>query len=609
MPIVKIDTQNIHADRPVSDLPVERIVPTMDVVMGLQDENVVGMAAQGLGDYVFNEFEDDPSFDPYEDMRGYEAYAERLEHARNAEEMVFLKNRIDAENARAADFADGTPFQKALAIGALIVSDPTTLIPVGGAAYKTYRVGGRILQGGAKTAAVAAAVESGREALLHMNSMTRTGEESLYNIGAASLLGFALGGAAGGLSKVEFDDLAARLDDDLVVPADNSLSSVGAMQVGTTLEQEEIKGLMRTKKAFEKIPGFLKNPVWEGATSESKFVRDLTEKLADLSLVKNKNTEFIASNASVELRIKGYDTLRVPYHKDAKKAWKSYRARVKKQLAAGGIPDAEKLGSLKSGALSYQEFFEQAGRAARRNDEHIIPEVAQAAQSARNNVFDPVLKRSEQAGVFDDIDALDVKTADSWLKRMYDRDKIIANRTEFKARVLNYLQREQQKAIDAIPELEQKIAQNADDAAEAKKLLKRAQFKEGQLDAEIDEIAEQIIDRITNATHGRLPYDNKLQPKNRGPQKVGVRGSAKQRVFNIPDEEIEDFLVSDLNAVVDAHLRTMAPDNELMATFGTLDFDVVKKQIQEDYQGLRAAAKGDNKRLAQLDKKLGARYR
>ena len=53
------------------------------------------------------------------------------------------------------------------------------------------------------------------------------------------------------------------------------------------------------------------------------------------------------------------------------------------------------------------------------------------------------------------------------------------------------------------------------------------------------------------------------------------------------------------------HVRTMAPDNELMGKFGTLDFDEIKKQIQEDYNRIRAVAEKEAdpaKALARVEK-------
>lgn len=611
MPVVQIDPGALNAGRPISPIPIERQLETKQVVRDfLAQENVVFNAAEATADFFFNDFIEDDNYVPEDDMVGFEGYADELRGARNREEMIVFKNRIREEQERDMNFAAGSPLQKAAAIGALLATDPTTAIPIGGAAYKTYRTSGRILEGGLRTAGIATAIESGREAVLQNTQATRTFEQGATNIAAASVIGGLLGSAAAGLSPQRLDDLATRYGDEMITPTETvdigtGLSSVGAAQPGTTAFEEEIKGLKRTQKAFDKIPGFLKNPVWETATSASKTVRETSEKLADLSLVKNKNTAFIPSEQAVELLVRSYDALRVPFYKDINTNWAAYRRRVIHAKKTGkALPKEELMGSKKDGTLTYKEFLEQAGRASRRGDEHTIPEVQAVAKSARTHVYDPVLKRSQETGIFDDIDDLDVKTADSWFRRMYNVDKIQLERPRFKEIVINHLRRQRAQSRET---LEQFRARFADDIkqgdAQTATELRKLEIRADKLDVEIDDTAEQIIDRITNATQGRLPYDNKLTPKGGFKREPGVRGSAKARVFNIPDEEIEDFLHSDIIAVTESHLRTAAPDNELMGKFGTLDFDIVKKQIQEDYNRMRntAKAKGDPKAQAKLN--------
>jgi hypothetical protein len=554
---------------------------------------------------LFNKFEADPDYTPELDMQGYEGYADNLRSARNAEEMAFLKNKIDVEMERKESFAMANGWQKAAGIGALIVSDPLNAIPIGGTAYKTYRTTGRIFEGAAKTAGVAAAVEIGNEALLQYNQETRTGEETLYNIGAATVLSGLLGGAAAGLSKTEYESILSKFEKDMEVPTEQRLSSAGSMQNATTFEEEEIAGLTKLKAVYSKMPSFTKNPVLNTATSESRTVRVLSENLADLSLAKNKNAAFKASEASVESLVKAYDSLRVPFYKAEKTLWKEYKQRIKRE----GVPIEQRLGSSKDGSLTRQEFNEQVWYAGINKDKHIIPEVAQYAQTARKEVFDPVLKRSEEVGIFKDIEDMDVKTADSWMKRMYDKEKIINNRTEFRKIVLDDLKESRARNIDELENLKK-----AEQTEETIKTIKSLEYKVGVLDEELENIAEQLIDRITNTTAGRLPYDLKMEGQSKGSKAPGLRGSAKARVWNIKDEKIADFLVKDIRAIAESHLRTMAPDNEMMGKFGTLDFDVLKKQVEEDYIRLRGRKVKDkktgemrelsNKELAKLDRQM-----
>ncbi len=567
-------------ERPIYDLPVERTVDTSTVVKGfVKDENVLFNAADALGNFVFNDFAEDIEYDASDDMAGYEGYYGELRSSRNKEEMAFRKGRIDEQNARAENFAASTGMQKALSMGALIGSDPTTLIPIGPVVYKTYRTGGRILEGAGKTAAVASAVETGREALLQYNQETRTLEESVVNIGAATFLSGLLGGAAAGLSSKQIGDLSKVLDEELVVPPDQLGSTVGAAQVTTTSFEEEIKGLKRTQALFKKVPGFAKGPVLEGMMSPSKFVRRFTEDLADVSILKNKHSNFKTDGPSVESHIKAYNELRVKYYNDRNASWDAYKARVRESKAAGGLSIDERIGSKKDGSMTFQEFREQAWFAGINEDTHAVPEV-QALSRETRKIFDEVGRRSEEVGIFEDFDALDVKTAKSWMKRMPDVEKIEANRTDFKRIVLDDLIEKRAKAARELDELQ---AKGALDDVEVKARLSKLKFRADALNAELDDIAEQLIDRYTNATSGRLQYDMRMQPKSGFKRDPGLRGSAKARVWDIEDMKIADYIVKDIDAIIEAHLRTAAPDNELMAKFGTLDFDTVKKKIQEDY--------------------------
>lgn len=605
MPIIK-DTESITALRPEASPFYSTSVDTATVVSDFwKSENSMSNLAQGISSLVNNRFEPDVDYDPVLDMDGYEGYANNLSGAQSQEEMIYLKSKIDEENRRRETVAASNGWQMAAGIATLIATDPLSAIPVGGVAYNTFRTSGRILQGAAKTAAVGAGVETANEAIIQFNQETRTGEESFTNIGLSTFLGGVLGGASGALSKPEYNALLSKLDSDLTTATEQHLSTVGAAQVGTTLDDEAIKGLTKTKAVWDKMPAFMKNPVFENALSPSKYVREINEKLSDLSLVKNKNTNFIASEASVETLIKGYQTLEVPFFKAEAELYKAYKMRVKNN----GLSDAEKIGSRADGSLTRNEFNEQVWQAGINNDTHIIKEVEDLSKATRKNVFDPILKRSEEVGIFENIDEMDVKTADSWMKRMYDTDKIVKNRNDFKRIVVDDLIEKRNIALDEL----NKLKASGEKTDDALKQISRLEFKSSQSLEEIDDIAEQLIDRITNATAGRLPYDMKLEGKSKG-GKLGVRGSAKARVWDIKDEKIKDFLVKDVRAIVRSHIATMSADNEIMGKFGTLDFDVVKKQIQEDYNRIRGAKVKDkktgeyrkktNKELADVDKSL-----
>ncbi|MBP2294715.1 hypothetical protein [Azospirillum rugosum] len=109
-------------------------------------------------------------------------------------------------------------------------------------------------------------------------------------------------------------------------------------------------------------------------------------------------------------------------------------------------------------------------------------------------------------------------------------------------------------------------------------------------DVELEDIAQQITDRILGAPAGRIPYD--VVPLARGP--------LKERTFNIPDELIERWLESDVEAVAKHYRHTMAPDVELARTFGRADLADQIAKVGDDYvQKMRATT--DSRQLRRLD--------
>ena len=100
-------------------------------------------------------------------------------------------------------------------------------------------------------------------------------------------------------------------------------------------------------------------------------------------------------------------------------------------------------------------------------------------------------------------------------------------------------------------------------------------------EAELKDEARQIVDHISGGAPGRLNYEGfSITPLARGPM--------KERVLNIPDERIEDFLESDVEHVARIYNRTMSADVELANQFGRADLQEQIRQVQEEYAMKRA---------------------
>ena len=69
---------------------------------------------------------------------------------------------------------------------------------------------------------------------------------------------------------------------------------------------------------------------------------------------------------------------------------------------------------------------------------------------------------------------------------------------------------------------------------------------------------------------------------------VAKAGPLKERVLLIPDNRIEDFLDNDIERVAQFYKRSLAPEVELVRTFGDKDMRGAIQAIDDDYAQLQA---------------------
>jgi hypothetical protein len=149
------------------------------------------------------------------------------------------------------------------------------------------------------------------------------------------------------------------------------------------------------------------------------------------------------------------------------------------------------------------------------------------------------------------------------------------------------------RAKEELAALEKQVKPRAPLSSADKPVLASARRIADQLDkepGEIGDLADEIIDRIIGTPDGRLPYDAHLNSTTSHGVSVDARGPLAARQFMIPDLAIERWLESDVEALLRAYTRTMAPDVELTKRFGTADMKLQIKEIAEDYARRSAAA-------------------
>jgi hypothetical protein len=530
----------------------------------LQRQNPYVSAIEALRQPSFAPY--DPEFDPFTNIQGYEDYASAFINANNEDDVLSVKTRIDAERKRSS-LLDAGGWRGLLAnIGAGAI-DPVMFIPIGGELVAVSRTG-RALQGALHTGVAAGVGAATQEAALQGTQLTRPLSESFETVAAATLLGGVLGAGVGVITR-DVAASAARAGEVYERELTSNFSPntggsiVGAAAVRTTLDQETIASALGLEKGLA-----FAYPNMRLATSPVVETRHAIQQLADSPLVTRGNIEGIASPISVERRInlaQGPLAEGLTAVDDAFVSYRLGRARQVFDIARIGLEDAAHAMRTRA-AMTYREFSEAVGKAMRRGDISDIPEVAMAAQALRSKVFEPLKDKAIEAKLLPA--DVPVETAISYLSRIYNTNKIAAQRPTFERIIANWLP------------------------------TTRAKELEGLSDLDLRDIARQITDQLLHAAPGRINYSP--VPLKRGP--------LRERTLSIPDELIEDYLESDVRIVARAYSRTMAADTELTSAFGRADMEPETDKIREGYARLREGVTSE-RQLSALDKRLKADIR
>jgi hypothetical protein len=560
-----------------------------------RQENLVGsLVAQEVG---LPDTKDDPDFDAYsmftEDEKLDKSFVTQAMYADTEDEVESFRRQYARELKDRDTIARGgaTSFLMALPIG---IADPISLLTIGGATVNTYRAGKSILSSGLVTGSLVGAETAVQEAALHSTQLTRTYGESAINVGGAALLGGVLGVAANKLANYGIDEKALNDLEDVMNPeakiargenpalspenVAQGYDSVGAMRTDTGTY--EVKG--KAARAILKIMPW--DPVARTTVSDSIVTRKVSNMLAE-NILQVDSAPLQSAQSLAQIKIgKYYTSLN-----NNNNLYDQYRKK-------GGVVKHERTETgtrtfydPKKPVLSLKEFNEAVSRAVRTGDSD-IPEVTQSAEYWRKNLYDPL--RDEM--IAEDMlpEDVDVSTSVNYLNRVYNKDKILANRPEFVARVSKWLEEKDQAlyrdAEDAAAKLD---AADVKEKAKLQAIIDKAEFKKGKdFEAEdYENIAAQISQRIIGTPDGRLPYDWKMGDgfsSGRNGSKLegtALRGPLRQRKFTIDDELIEDFLENDIEVLGMQYYQKTAPDIELKKKFGSVNLEAELKEIQDDF--------------------------
>lgn len=365
------------------------------------------------------EFEPEEGFDLKETIRtnGLWDYRGSFLGVQSGAEFSHIQAKLKKEEAdrQTLGNAGWTGIGSAMLAGLI---SPTTLLPLTSGAR-----GVRAIASGAKYGLISA---GGQELVLHAAQETRTGEESFFSIATTVVLGAILGGAAGMLGKGELD----RIANDMYRPETGASVSFTPASAGAKATAEESAGGLKPGAGMLSAIG----PITRGIDQDlSPVAQFMTAQFGTAGLRLEKNALGIPSAAegTIEKSIGLWDKNLYDGTMAFQRAWENYQLGEGSKVFKGLRADAS--GALGSGKLGRREFAEAVGKAMFSNDQHAIPEVAQAAAEIRAKVYDPLFAEAQRLGVIklpeveEGVEAIDP----SYFNRLYNDDKIDARLGDF----------------------------------------------------------------------------------------------------------------------------------------------------------------------------------
>lgn len=519
----------------------------------------------------------DPSFDPWQAIEGtpYEDHYRAFAGAWSASQVEQIKAQIDRESQDAAILQGGGGLGVIAGIGAAIL-DPINLAPFGTAAK--FGRGVSVLRGTSAGAGAGFVAGVGTEAALQSTQLTRSAEETAYNVAGSVFLGGAFGGGVSAFaSRADRNAVSSWIDNlpDHFDEADQALRSEipdGSLSAASARPQNldvASEGLIRRIPIVSK-----QDPLIRGMLSPFKSVREATGQMAETSLEYRANVdgETVFEGGSVETMVKLRRSMIVPALRAEGDLYADYWRQGGGRGGGIGRAITQEFGatSRAQGLLSRSEFRSEISRAMSNGDVHEIPQVQQAAQEFRK-FYSDALKMAQEVGLLDDISP---EFAARYRPRKYNIAAVTTRRTEFAGIIKDHIKKNRAAFL----------AKSGDDVDEAD-----AAFWSGlETDAELDEYVSGIVDNIASTGEMHVSYGG------------GSTAPLKRRVLDIPDEQILDFLEGDIVDISTSYFRSVIPRVEFIRRFGDIEMSQARSNIESEYKAMerRAGSDIERKRLS-----------
>lgn len=365
-------------------------------------------------------YEPDPTWKPVDWLKknGYwEDYRDNFIGAKSEAEAQAIAGRIKQEQSDRETLQNAGWAGTAAAVTMGLLS-PTMFLPFVGEARGLQAVG--------KGAALGLTAGALQEFPLAAAQETRTPGESIAALSASTVLGGILGGVAGTLTREHVAGLADGLKADMAYSRGERAIPAPVGAATARVDAGKFANSLGAIETFKRMSPVLRT-VQQDTSPQARW---MMAQMSDAGLTFERNATGVPTSAggTVENLVK---TWYGGYAKAAEAIDENYLAFVYDGAVPGFAPNLRAVarGSLGGGEKSKASFRQEISRAMRNGDQHENKHVAAAAQALRKEVYDPLLKAAQDAGII----PKEVETLGDpgYLFRDYNRRAIQANYKEF----------------------------------------------------------------------------------------------------------------------------------------------------------------------------------
>jgi len=365
--------------------------------------------------------ERDPDFSPFDHLQpGEEPIASRFAHARNLNEVAYVRGRIRREQEARQRLNEAGLTGVGLEVAASIFS-PFAILS-GGAAAGIFRSGGMATRG----AAIGLGDAAAQEAVLQATQFERPMSETVASVLGGTFIGGAAGAVLGRFAR-DAGTTPAGIRDDAGRHFDDALQSVGAAAARLEPDDTLLQPGLGLEKVLATRAASQWNPLPRLLSSPSATMRDTVLRLGAGAADLVRGTfrgRTMPQSAEIAIR----------YRQDA---------------ALAELRTAERLAyrrhRAEGGRLTEDEFFREVDLATRRGDKHVDRAVEAHAKFLRDHVYDP--RELQRLGLLPT--DLKVRGAESYAPRALDFAALERGGSEFRSAVSSWLRENGVVAVEA----------------------------------------------------------------------------------------------------------------------------------------------------------------